>query len=442
MVRLGSSRAERKLFFRLNREKRELERQGFEPEPRLLAERLDVTEHDVVRHGAAARRGRALARRAARRRGEQRQLRRLRRRAGGESAEEQVGTRSCGASSSTKVQRVRGRASTRATAASSTRASWPRSRRRCRSSATSSASRASACASSRRGSWTRLREYLKANVVDFEYYAPPTSERTQPPPATPPTRPRPAPRAGPRRGARPRSGSRAAAHTPPGARRAAAARNGGARAASATGSHSSQSSQSRTRRIAGRPSCSSWRSAAGGGRVAARDTARRPGCRACARRSRRAAGLQRLRLQALASRRVAVYGIPHDAGAVRRRVVISGRVQGVAFRAATRAQARAGALAGWVRNLADGRVEAVFEGDPAAVGALVAWCHRGRAGHASTASRCRTRCPKASETSASDERERMAAAPAAPAARMRPQRARRRRASRPRRGRVSRSACT
>jgi RNA polymerase sigma-32 factor len=47
MVRLGSSRAERKLFFRLNREKRELERQGFEPVPKLLAERLDVTEDDV-----------------------------------------------------------------------------------------------------------------------------------------------------------------------------------------------------------------------------------------------------------------------------------------------------------------------------------------------------------------------------------------------------------
>jgi RNA polymerase sigma-32 factor len=47
MVRLGSSRAERKLFFRLNREKRELERLGFEVEPRLLAERLDVSERDV-----------------------------------------------------------------------------------------------------------------------------------------------------------------------------------------------------------------------------------------------------------------------------------------------------------------------------------------------------------------------------------------------------------
>jgi RNA polymerase sigma-32 factor len=48
LVRMGSSRAERKLFFRLNREKRELERRGFEVEPKLLAERLDVTEDDVT----------------------------------------------------------------------------------------------------------------------------------------------------------------------------------------------------------------------------------------------------------------------------------------------------------------------------------------------------------------------------------------------------------
>jgi RNA polymerase sigma-32 factor len=47
MVRLGRSRAERKLFFRLNKEKRELERLGYEPEPRLLAERLEVSEEDV-----------------------------------------------------------------------------------------------------------------------------------------------------------------------------------------------------------------------------------------------------------------------------------------------------------------------------------------------------------------------------------------------------------
>jgi RNA polymerase sigma-32 factor len=48
LVRLGSTRAERKLFFRLNREKRELERLGFQPTPKLIAERLDVTEGDVV----------------------------------------------------------------------------------------------------------------------------------------------------------------------------------------------------------------------------------------------------------------------------------------------------------------------------------------------------------------------------------------------------------
>ena len=47
MVRLGKTRAERKLFFRLNKEKRLLEQQGFEPEPKLLAERLDVSEQDV-----------------------------------------------------------------------------------------------------------------------------------------------------------------------------------------------------------------------------------------------------------------------------------------------------------------------------------------------------------------------------------------------------------
>jgi RNA polymerase sigma-32 factor len=48
LVKLGGTRAERKLFFRLGREKRELERQGFLPEPRLIAERLDVPESEVV----------------------------------------------------------------------------------------------------------------------------------------------------------------------------------------------------------------------------------------------------------------------------------------------------------------------------------------------------------------------------------------------------------
>jgi RNA polymerase sigma-32 factor len=47
-VRLGTTRASRKLFFRLNKEKRELERLGYDVEPKLLAERLDVTEDDVI----------------------------------------------------------------------------------------------------------------------------------------------------------------------------------------------------------------------------------------------------------------------------------------------------------------------------------------------------------------------------------------------------------
>lgn len=48
LVRLGTTRAQRKLFFRLNKEKRELERLGIAVEPRLIAERLDVTEDDVI----------------------------------------------------------------------------------------------------------------------------------------------------------------------------------------------------------------------------------------------------------------------------------------------------------------------------------------------------------------------------------------------------------
>ena len=62
---------------------------------------------------------------------------------------------------------------------------------------------------------------------------------------------------------------------------------------------------------------------------------------------------------------------------VRRRVIVSGEVQGVGFRATGRRAARAAGVAGWVRNLSDGRVEAVFEGDQVAVDAMVAWCRRG-----------------------------------------------------------------
>ncbi len=48
MVRLGTTRAQRKLFFRLNKEKRALERQGYEVEPQMIAARLDVPESEVV----------------------------------------------------------------------------------------------------------------------------------------------------------------------------------------------------------------------------------------------------------------------------------------------------------------------------------------------------------------------------------------------------------
>jgi acylphosphatase len=57
---------------------------------------------------------------------------------------------------------------------------------------------------------------------------------------------------------------------------------------------------------------------------------------------------------------------------VARRVVVHGAVQGVFFRDSTRQRARSRGVAGWVRNRPDGSVEALFEGDPDAVEALVA----------------------------------------------------------------------
>lgn len=58
-------------------------------------------------------------------------------------------------------------------------------------------------------------------------------------------------------------------------------------------------------------------------------------------------------------------------------VLVSGRVQGVFFRAHTRDEARALGLKGWVRNLPDGRVAAVFEGERTKIDRMLAWCHQG-----------------------------------------------------------------
>lgn len=63
----------------------------------------------------------------------------------------------------------------------------------------------------------------------------------------------------------------------------------------------------------------------------------------------------------------------------RAHVVVSGRVQGVFFRAETRDRARSLGLGGWVRNNRDGSVEAVFEGDQERVESMVDWCRRGPA---------------------------------------------------------------
>jgi acylphosphatase len=62
---------------------------------------------------------------------------------------------------------------------------------------------------------------------------------------------------------------------------------------------------------------------------------------------------------------------------IRRRVLISGRVQGVGFRWSCRRVAAAQGVTGWCRNLPDGRVEACFEGDAPAVERAVAWCRGG-----------------------------------------------------------------
>ena len=62
------------------------------------------------------------------------------------------------------------------------------------------------------------------------------------------------------------------------------------------------------------------------------------------------------------------------------RVQVRGRVQGVFFRAEARARAESLGVAGWIRNLPDGSVEAVFEGEDERVESMVGWCRRGPTG--------------------------------------------------------------
>ena len=62
------------------------------------------------------------------------------------------------------------------------------------------------------------------------------------------------------------------------------------------------------------------------------------------------------------------------------RVLVRGRVHGVFFRAEARSRAESLGVAGWIRNLPDGSVEAVFEGEDERVESMVGWCRRGPAG--------------------------------------------------------------
>lgn len=65
---------------------------------------------------------------------------------------------------------------------------------------------------------------------------------------------------------------------------------------------------------------------------------------------------------------------------IRAHVFVSGVVQGVFYRAYTQQQAQKLGLKGWVRNLPDGRVEAVFEGEKDRVEKMIEWCSKGPPG--------------------------------------------------------------
>lgn len=70
-------------------------------------------------------------------------------------------------------------------------------------------------------------------------------------------------------------------------------------------------------------------------------------------------------------------GTRSESDRIRAHVFVTGKVQGVYYRATTRDTAREHDVDGWVKNLDDGRVEAVFEGPEERVKSIVEWCHEG-----------------------------------------------------------------
>ena len=62
---------------------------------------------------------------------------------------------------------------------------------------------------------------------------------------------------------------------------------------------------------------------------------------------------------------------------IRAHILVSGRVQGVFFRENTQRKAKKLVINGWIKNLSDGKVEAVFEGDKKSVGKIVEWVKNG-----------------------------------------------------------------
>ncbi|MDH4163059.1 MAG: acylphosphatase [Nitrospirota bacterium] len=65
---------------------------------------------------------------------------------------------------------------------------------------------------------------------------------------------------------------------------------------------------------------------------------------------------------------------------LRAQVIVHGLVQGVWFRQSTKDEAERIGVNGWVRNLPDGTVEALFEGEKKKVEEIIGWCHRGPSG--------------------------------------------------------------